>query len=450
MTAPLDAGRVLAQVLQLVRRAAGADQLASLGFVVVNESRQVLNYQLAVMWRDHGAVTDAGRLVAVSGQARPEPQAPFSQWASRLCHALMSEAAADVKPRTVSASAHPALSEDWSQWLPEHALWVPLANGDGTVLGGWLMARPEPWQAHELAVAQELGAHYGLALSNRLRAGRGRQDGARRWWQRYRRWIWGAALLALFIPVRQSVIVPGEVVPSDPFAVRAPMDGVIERLLVQPNQAVEPGTPLLALDEAALRARHAVAGKMLDAAREEYRQSAQMAVTDDRGRLEMALRRGALEEKNVEFDYLSEQLGRVAVRAPRAGVAVFTDADQWTGRAVMQGERIMQLADPAQVELLLRLPVGERFEVPEGTVVTLYPNASPLSSYTARVSEVAYSAEPDRDGRWSYRIRAVLDGDQPLPRIGTSGSARIQGGWMPLSFFALRRPLTVMRQWSGL
>ena len=116
---------------------------------------------------------------------------------------------------------------------------------------------------------------------------------------------------------------------------------------------------------------------------------------------------------------------------------------------MVQGERILLLADPAKVELEVRLPVGERFDVVEGTAVTLYPNASPWSSYEAKVKRVAYSAERDREGLWSYQIEAGFDPDQPLPRIGTTGSARIRGDWMPLGFFALRRPLTVLRQTLG-
>lgn len=451
MNTAVDASRVLAEVLQLVRRAAGAPDLEMLGFVMVNESRQVLEYQLSIFWRQTGAFTDAARLAAVSGQPRPDANAPFSHWVSALCRRLSGQTSGgSAQPRQVVAQDHPDLIQDWAQWLPPHVLWVPLLASDGDQLGGWLLARATPWQAHELAVVQELGTHYGLALANKLQNRRVKSEGPRRWWQHHRRWVWVAVLVLMFIPIRQSVIIPAEVLPDDPFFVRAPMDGVIDQLLVKPNQSVDADAALLTLDESALRARHEVARKVLDAAREEFRQSAQIAVTDDRGRLEMALRRGVLEEKSIELDYLTQQLGRVQVRAPRAGVVVFSDADQWLGRTVVQGERILLLADPAKVELVVRLPVGERFDVTEGTVVTLYPNASPLSSYDATVKQVAYSAELDREGLWTYRIQADFDPGQPVPRIGTTGSARIRGDWVPLSFFALRRPLTVLRQTLGI
>ncbi|HEX5737442.1 MAG TPA: GAF domain-containing protein, partial [Hydrogenophaga sp.] len=199
-TAP-DASRVLAEVLQLVRRAAGASDLETLGFVMANESRQVLEYQLSIVWRQAGAFTDAARLSAVSGQPRPDANAPFSHWVSGLCRRLSAQTSEESKqPRLVVAQDHPDLLPDWAQWLPPHVLWVPLLASDGEQLGGWLLARAAPWQAHELAVVQELGTHYGLALANKLQNRRVKSEGPRRWWQHYRWWVWGAVLVLMFVP----------------------------------------------------------------------------------------------------------------------------------------------------------------------------------------------------------------------------------------------------------
>ena len=63
--------------------------------------------------------------------------------------------------------------------------------------------------------------------------------------------------------------------------------------------------------------------KDFDTAQEQYRQTAQMAVTDDKDRLDMTLRKGKLDDSAVELDYTAQQLARVNVTASRAGVAVF-------------------------------------------------------------------------------------------------------------------------------
>jgi multidrug resistance efflux pump len=273
---------------------------------------------------------------------------------------------------------------------------------------------------------------------------------ARAWLRptRRRRWAFIAAGGLCVLPVQLSVLVPAEVTAKDPFVVRAPLDGVIDRLYVQPNQPVSPGTQLLALDATTLQSRYALARKDLDAAQEEYRQVAQLAVTEDKDRLEMTLRKGKVEESQVELDYTADQLARVRLTAARSGVAVFADPNDWTGKAVSIGEKIMLLADPANVELTAWLPVADNIDVKPGGTLTLYPKSSPLSSYEARIDSISYHAESTPEGVVAYRIKATFTGNL-RPALGTMGSARTHGHHVPLIYYVLRRPLTLARQWLG-
>jgi multidrug resistance efflux pump len=230
--------------------------------------------------------------------------------------------------------------------------------------------------------------------------------------------------------------------------VRAPLDGVIDRLYVQPNQPVSPGTQLLALDTTTLQSRYALARKDFDAAQEEYRQTAQLAVTDDKDRLDMALRKGKVDESQVEVDYTARQLARVRMTAARSGVAVFADPNDWTGKAVSTGEKIMVLADPAKVELTAYLPVSDNIDVQPGGALTLYPKSSPLTAYDALIDSVAYRAELTPDGVLAYRVKATFTGSV-RPVLGAMGTARTHGHWVPLVYYVLRRPLTLVRQWFG-
>ncbi len=259
-----------------------------------------------------------------------------------------------------------------------------------------------------------------------------------------------AVLLAIALfPLRQTVLAPAEVVPLEPFLVRAPLDGVIDKFLVQPNEPVKAGAPLFAMDTTALQTRRDVARKAYDAAQEEFRQSAQAAVTDEKSKRDVALRRGELEEKGVELGYAADQLGRVQVTAERAGLAVFADVNDWQGKVVALGERILVLADPSKLALAIELPAGENsLALAPGMAVSLHPNADPLHRYEARVTQIAYSAEPGRDGVLAYRLKAEFTAEAP-PRIGMMGMASLEGSRVPLLYYALRRPLTTLRQWLG-
>jgi multidrug resistance efflux pump len=431
-------------LLQLQRRAREAQSPEALGFVMVNETLQLARYRQAAWWTSAGL----GRVAAVSGLPQVEVNAPYVQWLAGLCRHLMQMQA---EAGGIDMDSLPAaVREDWAQWLPAQVLWLPLGRDGEPREGALLLARDEPWAPHDIALLKELSHAYGHALHalRPQRTWRERMLGALRTGKMRRRLLI-VALLVCLCPVRLSVLAQAEVVPQDPFIVRSPLDGVIDRFDVRPNQPVKPGTPLFSLDTTALRARMELARKAVDTAQEEYRQSAQSAVTSDKSRTEIALRRGKLQEKAVEMDYTAEQLDRVQVKADRAGIAVFADSGDWVGKAVTLGERVLQVADPTKVELVAWLPAADLLPVSPGDTLTLYPQGSPLQSFDATVLSMAYRAEVTRDGFVAYRVKASFLAGQPVPRIGQLGTARLHGAWAPLAYVALRRPLAVLRQWLG-
>lgn len=463
-TIPIDASR-LALLWQLSARARMADNDAALAFTIVNETQALVPYRQAGWWRTGGAWPSA--MAAVSGLPQCDPGAPYVQWLNAVCRTLArrqsqarddtraatrSDAPGGVQPQAFTASdLPPELAADWAEWWPANALWLPLADTrQEGMRGAVVFAREQPFGAEETALLAELAsvwAHAFRALEphaspfahtlGKLRKGK------------LRKRVLLALALACLIPVPLSVLAPAEVTAKDPFVVRSPLDGVIDRLDVQPNQRVAPGTLLFSLDATTLASRNALARKNYDAAQEEYRQTAQLAVTDDKDRLDMALKKGKLEASEVELNYAAAQLARLRVTAARAGVAVFSDPNDWNGRAVSVGEKVMLLADPAQVELTAYLPVAENVGVKPGATLTLYPKSSPLVSYAARIDTMAYRAEPTSDGVLAYRIKAHFSGNAPPPALGTMGTARIHGRWVPLVYDLLRRPLAAARQWLG-
>lgn len=427
----------------LGQRVRAASSIEELGFIAVNETRSVLAYRQAALW----LAGDAHRVTALSGVPQVDADAPYVQWLGRVFRGLTPLPA----PRDVDAeSLSPLVAEEWASWLPAHGLAIPLLHHTGGMPGVLLLAREQPWSEEERALSQELSALLGYGLY----AMRPRD----RWWRavvtrmRARRWWWKLALGVLVvaaIPVRLSALAPAEVTPVDPFVVRAPLDGVIDKLSIKPNQPVQAGTLLFDLDATTLRGRYASARKALETAQEEYRQSAQQAVTDDKSKRQMAERLGDLRQKQVEADYTADQLARIQVKAERDGVAVFADVNDWTGKAVAVGEKVLVLADPSNVELTGYLPVADQLDLASGAEVTFYPKASPFTAYRAVVDSVAYRAAPTQDGILAYRIKAHFVDKTQAPRLGLMGTARLYAGRVPLAYFLLRRPLTSLRQWLG-
>jgi multidrug resistance efflux pump len=238
-------------------------------------------------------------------------------------------------------------------------------------------------------------------------------------------------------------------VPADPAVIRAPLDGVIGEFHVRPNESVEAGTPLLSFDEAPIASRLSVARQALATAQAEYRQAAQLALSEPNSKAELATLVGKIGERRAEADFLSGQLERSQILAPRDGIVIFDDPSEWIGRPVQTGERIMRIADPNDVEIEAWIPIGDAIPLPEGTAVNLYLASNPFSPVSGTLRYLNYDASPRPEGVYAYRARAVLDAPTQH-RIGLKGTAKLYGGRVPLGYWVLRRPLASIRQFLAM
>ncbi len=430
-------------LLELIRRARSSPGVAALQFVAVNDSHLLAPYRQAALWYARSGV------VALSGLVEVEANAPYVQWLSRACTHLPTTAAGPVSADGLPA----ALASEWSQWLPPCGLWIPFGEGDEHA-GGLLLARELPWREFDARLFSEWMATWHCALRAVARPGLGglllRQ--VRRFPASLRRRpvIWALAIVALLLlPVRISVLSPGELVPADPLAVRAPLEGVIQAVHVRTNDVVKAGQPLFTYDDASLSSRLAVVTEALRTAETEARQVSQQALYDPKARNALAAAKGNLEEKRLEVEYLQSQLARNKVLAPRGGIAFIDDAADWVGRPVVAGQRVLRLAEPEDKEIEAWLPVSDAIDLPLGAPARLYLSSSPLEPVEGAVRLVSYEAIRRPDATYAYRVRARLTQGSGH-RVGLQGTVRFSGGRVPLVYWVLRRPLAAAREYLGI
>ncbi len=448
MNAPA-AADPLPALLHLESRARHAATRAELQFVVVNETFQMVPYRQAVL-----VCPDAlgrARIAALSGLATLEEDAPFSQWLTAVAGHLWSTLG--TGPVALSARDLPApLAADWNEWLPAHGLVTPLRAPDGTAIGFVLYLRDEAWSAQPIGLLSALHDAYGHALwALAPRAGRASRiaGGARR------HPLWLALVLlaaagALLIPIRQSVLAPAEVIALDAEVVAAPMDGVIRRFHAAPNAIVKAGDLLFTFDDTTLRNRREVTAKGLDVARADALTAAQKAFDSQQSKSELAGVQGRVREREADLEYLDELLARIDVRAARGGVFVYGDPNDWLGRPVATGERIGQLADPAQAGVLVWLAAADAINLEVGAPMRVFLHVAPLAPIEAVLVQTSYQATPSPDGVAAYRIRGTIAGSPPEARIGLKGTAKLYGERAPLGYLLLRRPIASVREWTGL
>jgi len=438
----------LSTLAQLEKRARHAGTVNELAFIVVNETLALAPYRQAIVWRRERP--GKGRILAVSGTPVVERNAPFTIWLERVL-ARLDRGREQAAVRTVGPGDLPeALAAEWSDWLPAHALSVPLASPNGTILAFLILAREQPWQESDSRLIEHLADAYGHAWAALLGPRRLRMRPALRRGRLALKLVIAAAIFgAMWIPVTLTALAPAEVVPLDPTIVRAPIDGVVNRFHVEPNQDVSEGQLLVDFDPTTLDNRLEVARKALAVAEAEYRQASQQAVFDDKSRVQLALLKGRMEERNADVVYAEALFDRIRVRAGRAGIAVFDDPEEWVGRPVTIGERLLMIADPKEAEIEIWLPVADAITLGPDADVRLFLNIAPEQSVAGVLRYASYAASIAPDGLLAYRLKAVFADDTTIPRIGLRGTAKVYGERVSLFYYLMRRPITVARQMFG-
>jgi hypothetical protein len=269
------------------------------------------------------------------------------------------------------------------------------------------------------------------------------------WADKRRRWTWIFWTFLLF-PVRLSVLVPGELVPANPAVIRVPIEGVVDQFFVSPNDRVTQGQPLFKLDLASLLSKAQVAEQEIKIAQQEYRQGALQSLTDSKSRGQLAAQEGKAAERKIEADYLKDLLNRATIESPRDGIVIFDDPSEWVGKPVVAGEKVMVVATEGQVEVEAWIPVGDMLEVPDRASASLYLNASPFNAVSANIRYVGHEPMLRPDGTYAYRVRASLPKGKKGPRVGLKGTAKVNGQFVPFSYWVLRKPLAITRQFLGI
>lgn len=434
----------LTALLQLEQRARDAHG-PELEFLIANETATVVPYQQAALWR----MEANGPRLVLSGVATPDPGAPYRLWLNNLLPALTRGEGAREARVVQPAELSPELRESWAEWLPTHALWCPLALPNGGFLGGLLLARADPWSDAERRVLAFLLGAYAQCLALD-RAGR---TGFRLGWAPRRKLIAVAVIVligvVLSLPVRQSVVASAEVTAIDPAPVRAPFEGVVDRVHIAPNAMVKAGDKLVTLDRDQLQTRYDVTERALEMARAEYAVASQQALNDQTAKSRLAVISGKVEQQITELAYARGLLARAEMTAPIDGIAVFDGPADWIGKPVTMGERIMLIASPTRTELEMQVPAQEAVTFEKGAEVVFFSNVAPDRPRRSTLDFASYSSAPTPDGIMAYTFRARF-ADGPPERLGMKGTAKIYGERQPLAVWLLRRPIAIVRQWLAL
>ena len=431
-------------VLRIEREARRASSEADLFYLMANETRKlVLGRQFFVLAWDGTRL----RAETISGITSVDREAPFVQWLEAMLARRF--AAAPVEASVIDLASEPTSDGDHASHYPfAHLLLLPMVTRDGRPLGALLVARESVWDAEGLRVGQRLSETYAHAwqafrakprLSHRLRRP-GRVAGC----------AFALFVVLALMPTSLTALAGFEIVPDHPFVVAASSDGVIETVEVQPNTEVTEGQILYKTVATTLRDNLVIAERTVAVAEAKWRQYQQGAFVDPEAKRELAAAQAEYDLRRAERDYAKDLVAKTIVRAPRAGIVIFNDANDLDGRPVSTGQRIMEIAQRDHVIARINVSVDDSIVLRDGARVKLYLDSDPLHAVEATVARASHGARLIEGNQFVYRADAMLADDAALPRLGVRGTAQIYGPRTSMLLFLFRRPLSYMRQHFGL
>ena len=435
----------LTDFIQFEKEIRAATDINTLGFTVCNYLRKLLKYEVAVL-----LVNKAGsnRVHSISGVSDFDKSSPLVVASEKLCnHKDVQLTEVDVLPiRELPEKVRDRFDEIYLYELAA----VNLTRPNGGQNGVLLMMRSTPWLQHESQLLMQVRDVVSHALCY-LTSGK-KKSVLRQVFPTLKpdwRWAICALMVLSVIPVPQSVIADAKVTAKSPTVVAAGLNGVVEELLVRPNEKVRAGQLLVRFDDTDLVHRKNTLQQELALARERLRKAQQQTLNTTSAQSQSAELEAQIRLKELEMAYVDESITGLELYAVNDGIALYSEPQDWVGRAVSTGEKIMEIAASSDNQFEILVAANDAIELEQGRQVKFFPLAKPLQAVKGSVDSVGFFAEPHDGELLTYRILAEPESNNTILRLGMKGTARLYGEKVSLGYHLLRKPISAVRRTIG-
>ena len=437
----------IARLITLEKKFRMAESETELEFTCANELRSIIDYNFLFLLTKSSL--NKMRVKAISDISVVDRTAPAVTFIETLIKKEI------IKKDEISELNLADLEDDTDVVLPENFpnefVIVPLISPSRGTMGYWVLVRSERATNTE----KELLIHIAETFSHALilfTSKNSIMSFIQRIFTGWMKWLVITAIaVAMFIPINMSALAPVEVIAKDPSIITSPVNGVIEKVIVNTNDQVDVGDNLVKLDNLNFKSNYEISLQELEVAEAELLRVKQSSFTnsDDKAKLVELSTEVGLKKKEVA--YAKEQLNYSIITAETKGVAVVEDSIDWQGRPVRIGEKILTIADPSQIEFLIFLPTKDSLLIKDSADVKVFLDSDPLNSLDAEVIRTSYRPELTPENILAYRIYASIgEGMAKNPRIGLRGTAKIYGEKTSLFYYLFRVPINLTRQFLGL
>ena len=365
----------VARLIGLEKKTREARNQDELNFVVANETRQIIDFVNSFLLLK----TPKGdfNVKATSDLATVDRTSPLLVFVENIINTkttLNKKDIQNVETDKISRSIKVKKPKN----IPDNILYVPILSPQKGLQGFLLLTRNEKFNENEIELARHLSVSYGHAYNSFL-TDFVIKDFFKKYLTGEKSWkVILVIIFILIIPIRITSTAPVEVVPKDPKLITAPFDGVVKRIVVNNNDDVNAKDLLVLLEDVDLINNFNLARQSLQIAEKELLRSRQFSFSNNEEKARLAELVAQVDLKKAEVASNSDRLNNSKIYTDRNGIAIVDKKNEWQGRPVSVGEKILTIADPKNVEFLVWLPVKDSLIIREQSEVKVFLDINPI------------------------------------------------------------------------
>ena len=436
----------IARLIGLEKKAREARDKDELNFLVVNETREIINYTNSFLLLK--SPTDKYHVNAISDLATVDRTAPLVTFVEDVMNDKSLKDLKEIELIDLEQFTKPMKRKKPNN-IPQYLLCVPIFSPQKGLQGYLILSRNDPFKENESELLTHLSRTYGHAYNTFL-SNYSIKDFLNKNFSGRKRWIIiGIVFLILVFPIRMTSTAPVEVVAKNPYLITSPFDGVVKKIIANNNDKVKSGDLLVILEDTDLLNDFNLAKQSLRLAETELLRSRQSSFTDNEEKSRLAELVARVDLKKAEVQSAQQKLKNSKIYSEQKGVAIVDRKLDWQGKPVAVGEKILTIADPKEIEFLIWLPVKDSIVIKENSKVRVFLDVNPISPYKGKLLRSTYEPELSPEEVLSYKLVSSFEGNKKIPRIGLRGTAKVYGSRVMLFYYLFRKPITFVRQLIG-
>lgn len=419
-----------------------------LHFVILNESKHVLSYDRAFLWDISGKDPS---IQGISGLVDIDKNTELITAWTDIIRSIPNK----NSPRLLDEKTVPGCTEEWKSIRGNDQMrfyWLPIYSPNALLMGLVVSFPAKSFQ--QKLVDEEIDIFMNFLMpgyaaglekfsKKQLRTGKKKKRLVA---------LGGIFALLLFgnlyqVPLR--IVSSCEVVSREPVIIAAPLEGVIQDIKVFPGDQVAVGDLLVEYEKSTFVQDLQLAKKEVELREAEVSRAKTLGYDDDEKLAELKVLMAKNDQAQAKLDFARYQFDLLTVEAPAAGIISVDNPEEWKGRPVSVGEKILSIDQQDDTKVLIWLAEGDNVNLDKNSLVKVVLNANPNATYEATLDYVSSISRINDQNIVSFEAEASWVEQPENIKIGQKGVAIMYGDQVSLLYYLFRKPYLFFRRTFG-